>query len=150
MTFTNLKALTTGILIGDMKLPQEDVVMIALLEKAMLTIASKAQVLRLLTVSRDASLLRTADGDYMVRFPNLPVNGTDVLDMDHELCFAAADLIASYIAKELPKRAYHVKQAEDTIEMYNIKVDSVLRQIREAEIGNTETYTSGLPMEYTQ
>ena len=148
MTFSKLKSLTAGLLVGDMKLPQEDEVVLSLLEKAMLTIASKSQVLRLLTLSKDDAILRTGNGDYMVRFPDLPSTGSDVLDMDHELCFAAADLIASYIAKELPKRSYHVKQAEDIIEMYNIKVDSVMRQIHEAEIGTTDKYTAGLPLEY--
>ena len=148
MTFSKLKSLTAGLLVGDMKLPQEDEVVLALLEKAMLTIASKSQALRLLTLSKDDAILRTGNGDYMVRFPDLPSTGSDVLDMDHELCFAAADLIASYIAKELPKRSYHVKQAEDTIEMYNVKVDSVMRQINEAEIGTTDNYAAGIPLEY--
>ncbi len=148
MTFSKLKSLTAGLLVGDMKLPQEDEVVLSLLEKAMLTIASKAQALRLLTLSKDDSILRTGDGDFLVRFPDLPSTGSDVLDMDHELCFAAADLIASYVAKELPKRSYHVKQAEDIIEMYNVKVDSVMRQINEAEVGTTDKYTAGIPREY--
>lgn len=148
MTFIKFKSLTAGLLIGDMKLPQDDDVMLSLLEKAMLTIASKAQVLRLMTVSKDDSLLRTADGDYMIRFPSLPEKNSDTIDMDHELCFAASEYVASYIAKELPKRSYHVKQAEDVIDMYNIKVDSVMRQIQETRDDSTSKYTASLPLEY--
>jgi len=148
MTYKYLKNLVTGLLIGDMKPPVDnDDVMIPLLEKAMLKIAAKAQVLRLMTTSKDEGVYRTADGDYMIRFPKMPEKDNDTLDIDHELGFAAASFIASFICKPEMK-AYHEKEALDIIEHYNIKYDSIIRQIREKYNMTTNSYEAGLPREY--
>jgi len=94
-------------------------------------IASKIQVLRLLTTNQNENVLRTAEGDYLVRFPDLPTADDNELDIDHELCFASARLLASFIAKEPERVNYHERKADEIMDYYQKKVASVMNQIRE-------------------
>ena len=144
MNYRQLKSLTTGLLTGDMKLPQEDDVLLALLEKALFKVASRAQVLRLMTDEKSSGILRTADGNYYIRFPNLPEKDSDDIDVDHELAFAVASYIASFVCR-LDMKPYHIREAEETIDFYNNKYSSIIKQIYEQINGNTAVV--GIPSE---
>jgi len=142
MTFGYFKDLTTGLLRGDNALPKEDNLVIPLLEKAFLKITSRTDVLRVMTLNKDVGVLRTTGSDYIVRFPTLPSNNDDTLDIDHELAFAAASYVASYLSNNNKK--YHTQEAEEVIELYMTKVDKILKDIGY----DRETQTCNVPREY--
>ena len=144
MTYKGFKNLTSALLVGDIRLPADDESVKALLEMAFFLIASKTQVLRLLTLNKDQSILRTAEGDYLVRFPMLPEKDDDTLDIDHELCFAAARYVASFVTKDINRSRFHEDKGNDIIDLYTAKVDTIMQQIRE-EYDNGE-YECLLPI----
>jgi len=146
MTYDRLQSLTTGFLIGDNKLPSDPDVLLALLEAAFVEVSTLADSLHLMTVSTNVNALRmgpttlvestevTSTGtetsflefknEYLIRFPELPVVGTDEIDIDQELCVPVARLLASYISKE--KGGIHKSIALRMILDYNAKVYDIL------------------------
>jgi len=135
MTFGALKYTVTGLLINDNILPKNDDVVISLLDMAHHHIANKAEALHLLTLNKDENILRLSRGDYLTRIPRLPkttadtVPDTAVLDLDHELCFASARLIASYVCKDKQTSMFHVREANVIIDDYNSKVNELLAEL---------------------
>ena len=127
MTYSGLKSLVTGLLIGDNVIPKDDAVMKSLLSYAFDMIANKAEALRLMTINSTEEIIRLGPGEYLVRKPNLPELDTDELDIDHELCFVAARYIAAMLSKE--KIKIHQDYGDDGILRYNGKVYQILEKV---------------------
>lgn len=119
MTYGTLKDITKGLLIGDNTLPNDDEVLIGLFSYALMTVATEADSLHLMTLNTSADILRLAQGDYLIRKPAIPAFNTDMVDIDDELVFAVARYVASYLSKE--KGGIHVNAAKRIILDYNAK-----------------------------
>ena len=124
MTYKELKILTKGLLSSDFPLPESDSSVKALLGMAYSYIADKAQVLNLQTEDKSAMIQRLGRGKFLVRMPELPETDDDELDVGHELGYAAASLVASYVSEK--KVAIHQARADDWIRSYNAKVDEFI------------------------
>ena len=124
MTYKELKILTRGLLSSDFPLPENNDSVKALLGMAYSYIADKAQVLNLQTEDKSAMIQRLGRGKFLVRMPELPELDEDELDIGHELGYAAASLVASYISEK--KVAIHQARADDWIRSYNAKVDEFI------------------------
>ena len=131
MTYKELKAVIKGLLSSDFPLPEDDLAVKALLGMAYSYIADKCQVLNLQTEDKSAMIQRLGRGKHMVRVPELPEKDASELDIGHELGYAAASLIASYISEK--KVAIHQGRADDIIRSYNAKVDEFLESLEELQ-----------------
>jgi len=131
MTYKELKVLTKGLLSSDFPLPEDEDSVKALLGMAYTYIADKCQVLNLQTEDKSAMIQRLGRGKHMVRVPELPETDLSDLDIGHELGYAAASLIASYISEK--KVAMHQSRADDIIRSYNAKVDEFLESLEELQ-----------------
>ena len=129
MTYKELKVLTKGLLSSDFPLPEDEDAVKALLGMAYSYIADKCQVLNLQTMDKGAVIQRLGRGKHMVRVPELPEMDSSDLDIGHELGYAAASLMASYVSEK--KVAIHQSRADDIIRSYNAKVDEVLESLEE-------------------
>ena len=116
-------------MIGDTKVPSDSVLK-PLLEEAMLYIANNAHVLGLVTRSKDFTLLRKLNDGYYMRRPTMPSSDGETLDMDHELCFAVANIVAAHLSKR--KTEFFMLEAEEIVNQYNFKVYNASDQL-EAE-----------------
>ena len=134
MKYKELKVLVSALLVGDNKITSNEAELKSLLMLAFNDIASRAQSLRLMTKSMNKEVLRGSVGDYLTRYPELPENDESELDMDKDLCFAAARFIASYVSKNKP--AVHVEEGEKMIRLFNGKVNSMFESIQVDEEGN--------------
>ena len=128
-----LKYLVKGLLVGDNVLPKDSNEVIALVEYAFGTISDKAEALHLLTLNQSEDISRLAIGDYLSRTPKLPEVDEDELDIDNELGFAVARLVASMISKNKPR--VHESKAMEIIADYNSKVYQILGSVKEQEGG---------------
>jgi len=128
MTYDTLKAITAGLLTGDNVLPKDDLVLQGLVQYALTTVATQADSLHLMTLSTTANVLRLAQGDYLIRMPATPTEGTDLIDIDEELTFAVARYLASYVSKE--KGGIHVQAADRIIKDYNGKTYEITDQMQ--------------------
>ena len=134
MKYKELKVLVSALLVGDNKITSNEAELKSLLMLAFNDIASRAQSLRLMTKSMNKEVLRGSVGVYLTRYPELPENDESELDMDKDLCFAAARFIASYVSKNKP--AVHVEEGEKMIRLFNGKVNSMIESIQVDEEGN--------------
>ena len=123
MTYDELKNITSGLLFGDVALPQDEDVLKGLVKYALTTVATQADSMRLMTLDDTQPILRLARGSYYVRVPNTPEDGVDLVDIDDELIFAVARYIASYVSKG--KGGIHVNAADRIIKDYNAKVSEL-------------------------
>ena len=78
-------------------------------------------------VTIDNQIVRQGPGNLYIRMPRLPENDSDVLDVDDELCFAAARYICSFVSRE--KNAIHLSEAQRIIRMYNNKVQTFFENL---------------------
>ncbi len=134
MTYKRLQSLTSGLLTGDVELPIDEDVMSSLLEMAFSEIANMAESMHLMTLNRMNKVTRISLGGYVIRTPELPVHIDDELDIDNELCFPTARLIASYISKD--KSLIHHADAKRLIISYNAKIYEILQTVELREGGN--------------
>ena len=134
MKYKELKVLVTALLVGDNRITSNEAELKSLLMLAFNVIASRAQSLRLMTKSMNKEVLRGSVGDYLTRYPELPVDDESELDMDKDLCFAAARFMASYVSKNKP--AVHIEEGEKMIRLFNGKVNSMIESIQVDEEGN--------------
>ena len=131
MTYKELKVLTKGLLSSDFPLPEDDAAVKALLGMAYNYIVDKCQVLNLQTEDKSALIQRLGRGKHVVRIPELPEKDTSELDIGHELGYAAASLVASYISEK--KTMVHQSRADDIIRSYNAKVDEFIESLEEPQ-----------------
>jgi len=115
-------------LLGDNAVPKDEDILIAILETAFLELANDCSALKLLTTNSDVDIIRTDSNGVYVRMPELPKKPTDILDIDKELVPALARIMASYISKDLNKKAYHRAEAEKIIKQYESKVRAYMQQ----------------------
>ena len=115
-----LKNVTKGLLVGDNVLPKDPNVVLAQLAMAYNYIANKCPVMSLMTLDNTEDILRLGSGSYKVRVPDLPESDDDELDIDDDLGYAAANLMASYISKR--NKQWLLGEAERLINIYNAKV----------------------------
>ena len=80
-------------------------------------------------MDKGAVIQRLGRGKHMVRVPELPEMDSSDLDIGHELGYAAASLMASYVSEK--KVAIHQSRADDIIRSYNAKVDEFLESLEE-------------------
>jgi len=128
MTFERFKSLAKALLAGDVKLSKDDDEVIALLEYAFSTINDKADALHLLTMNQTEDIHSMGPGNYLKRKPTLPATDEDELDIDNELCFAAARYVASFMSKNKPQ--IHEREALKIIADYNSKVYQVMESVK--------------------
>lgn len=122
MTFLESKSLLSSLLLGDVKLPANEV-LLPLFQQAFNHIANECIPLKLITKINDFSTLRMVSIDDEIRYirkPRLPKVDGDTLDIDNELCFALINLVASYISKN--KAGDFYMQSLEMISQYNWKL----------------------------
>ncbi len=137
MTFKRLKATTNGLLTGDNILTEDSDALLGLLEMAYNDIMAHADALHLMTLNRAGDIFRLAQGKYVIRVPELPATDEDELDIDNELCFAAARFLASYMSDK--KSAIHLDEAKRLVRNYNSKVFEILETIKDQGDGTYDT-----------
>ena len=133
MTYAGLKTLTKALLTSDFPLPDTEAATKALLGMAYNYLVDKCQVLNLQTQDKSETIQRLGRGDFLVRKPDLPKNDKDELDIDEDLCYAVASLLASYLSEK--RVAIHQARADEIIRSYNAKVDEFIESAKELEGG---------------
>ena len=134
MTYRALKYVATGLLTGDNRLPKEEDVLKALLGMALNYIANKCTVLNLMTLDKSAHIHRLGAGKHMQRKPEMPETDDAELDIDDDLCYVAASLVACYVSDT--KAGMHQTRADIGIRDYNAKVGEILESTRINEDGS--------------
>lgn len=134
MTYRALKYVATGLLTGDNKLPKEEDVLKALLGMALNYISNKCTVLNLMTLDKSGSIYRIGTGKHMQRRPDMPESDDSELDIDEDLGYVAASLMASYVSEA--KVSLHQTRADTAIRDYNAKVIEILESIRVEKDGS--------------
>lgn len=129
MTYADLKTLTKALLTSDFPLPDTEAATKALLSMTYNYLVDKCQVLNLQTQDKSEAIQRLGRGDFLVRKPDLPKNDKDELDVDEELCYAVASLLASYLSDK--RIAIHQARADEIIRSYNAKVDEFIESAKE-------------------
>jgi len=147
VTYKRLQFLTSGLLTGDVELPMDKDVLLSLVEMSFNEIATLSESMHLMTLNRANKVTRISMGDYVVRTPELPVNEDDELDIDNELCFPMARLIASYVSKD--KAAHHYSEAKRLVLDYNAKVYEILQTVELREEGDTYDVAGTPIIKYT-
>jgi len=137
-----LKVLVNTLLAGDHQIPSKTPdAGIVLLEYALSECADLADALLLTReLEQDEPLLgqcqttmnkRHGFDNEIVRHAILPTRDDDEIEIDRDLIFPVARLMASYISKE--KMAYHRSKAEELLGRYNAKTYS-LREISDGAL----------------
>ena len=134
MTYRALKYVAAGLLTGDNRLPKEEDILKALLGMALNYISNKCTVLNLMTLDKSDSIHRIGTGKHMQRRPDMPDGDDSELDIDDDLGYVAASLIASYVSEA--KVALHQTRADTAIRDYNAKVTEILESIRVEKDGS--------------
>lgn len=130
MTLKRFKHLVNALLIGDTVLTDNGEELLALLGYAFERISNNADALKLFTTDIvDERIIRNGPGNTFIRLPRLPEYEEDELDIDEELCYAAARYVCSFISKE--KVMLHIQEAEKVINSYNQKVQAFLENVEE-------------------
>jgi len=128
MTYGQLKSLVRALLIGDNMLTQNDDEIKMLLDYAYERIANEADALKLFTLNENEQpIIRMGPGNIWVRKPALPETDDDELDVDHELAFAVARYICSFVTRE--RQQLHLMEAKNIINSYNHKVEQFYESI---------------------
>jgi hypothetical protein len=123
MTYRDFKHLVEALLIGDVTLTENDEEILVLLRYAYERIANEADALKLFTTENpNEQIVRNGPGKLFVRMPKVPEFEDDELDIDEELCFAAARFICSFVSTA--KVDLHLREASKIINSYNQKVQT--------------------------
>ena len=134
MTYRAMKYVAAGLLTGDTKLPKEEDILKALLGMAYNYISNKCTVLNLMTLDKSAHIHRLGAGKHMLRRPELPKTDDSEIDIDDDLGYVAASLIASYVSAE--KVSIHQTRADNAIRDYNAKVTEIIESLYVNEDGS--------------
>jgi len=124
MTYGQLKALCSSLLIGDTKLPTDNLKLLPLVDYGLQKIAMKADSLRLMTKNGSASIVRVASNKQFIRKPNLPSLDDDIIDIDDELCYALANFVCGFLSKNKPDKFN--AEAQTVMNDFNSKVYDVI------------------------
>ena len=142
MTYKELLSLTEVYLGGDYVLPDDDDAKLVSLKSAYYFAADQCTALKLLTESKDTSIMRMGPGNTYVRMPNMPRDLTDKLDIDSELVPAVARTMAHYIAKDIKMKQYHKNEALELYRRYEAKVTEYLEEMNSR--GEYEGYNNAI------
>lgn len=134
MTYRGLKYCVQGLLTSDNVLPEENDVVLALLGMAYNHVANKCTVLNLMTLDKSAEIVRLTSGKMLLRRPELPTTDDDILDVDEDICYIVASLVASYVSKD--KVGIHQNRADVAIRDYNAKVTEIIESLQLQEDGS--------------
>jgi hypothetical protein len=126
MTYRMFQSIVKGLMLGDNNPPVDQDIYTGLLYYAYHMVGNKAESFHLLTLNRKGDLLRMATGDYFLRRPTLPTTLDDELDLDEELCFAAARFFCSMLSDDKT----HLLEGEEIIRNYNEKVYQIFEEIK--------------------
>lgn len=139
MTYGNLKYLVKSLLIGDSTLTKDNSEVLVLLDYAFDRVSNEADVMKLFTANNvENRIVRQGPGKMWVRRPNLPETDDEELDIDHELCFAVAEYMCSFVSRD--KRKDHAVAALDLVRTYNQKVQTFFENL--AQDGDLEDHDS--------
>jgi len=131
MKYNELKTLTSALLRGDNTIPPDNE-FIMLLEYGFERIANKADALKLIKANSESDrILRNGPGNTYIKMPKTPEKQDEELDLDHELCFALARYIASFLS--LNKSQQHEYEAEKIINDYNQKIQAFFEDLEARE-----------------
>jgi hypothetical protein len=123
MIYRDFKHLVEALLIGDTTLTKNDDEILVLLRYAYERIANEADAMKLFTTeSPNERIVRNGPGGLYVRMPSVPEYEEDELDIDEELCFAAARFVCSFVSMQ--KVELHIMEASKIINSYNQKVQT--------------------------
>jgi hypothetical protein len=124
MTYSKLKIATSNLLEsrGDVKLTDNDDIIKTLLEDILLKIANRYTVLKLVTKSENFKVLRALGDGLYIRYPKIPTNDTDEIDVDKELAMAVANYLAAEVAKDNHNRNIFNKKAMSIVKGYAFKL----------------------------
>jgi len=123
MIYKDFKHLVEALLIGDTSLTKNDDEIIVLLRYAFERIANEADAMKLFTTENpNERIVRNGPGGLYVRMPKVPEYEEEELDIDEELCFAAARFVCSFVS--LQKVDLHLREASKVINSYNQKVQT--------------------------
>ena len=123
MTFKDFKSLTSVLLTGDVVLTNNDDELLMLLRYSFERVANEADALKLFTSHNpNERIVRNGPGGLFVRMPKTPEYEEDEIDLDEELCFAAARYICSFVSTT--KAQLHIQEAGKIINSYNQKVQT--------------------------
>ncbi len=101
MTFKGFKNSLSSKLIGDVKLPSDELLK-PLIKDAIEEVAEFCEPLHLITDDLDFEVLKiltNLDDGMFIRSPRVPQNEDDNIDIDEKLSVAVVFLVASYIAR---------------------------------------------------
>ena len=143
MTYGSLKNLVRALLIGDNTLTKNEAEILVLVEYAFDKTANETDALKLFTEDVAANrILRSGPGRQYIRKPALPIDDTDEMDIDNELCFVVARYMCSFVSRE--KGGIHVNEAMNLIRAYNNKVATYFENLEQygdlAEFEETDQF----------
>lgn len=123
MTYDELKKHISTLLKSrrDVAIPTDDDDVIPLVAEAMLNIANRYKVLKLVTKSENFKILRSLGNGYYIRNPKTPSVG-DKLDVDSELCMAVANFTAASLSANEHNRNIWNKKARRMVKDYAFKI----------------------------
>jgi len=123
MIYKDFKHLVEALLIGDTTLTKNDDEIMVLLRYAFERIANEADAMKLFTTENpNERIVRNGPGGLYVRMPKVPEYEEDELDIDEELCFAAARFVCSFVSMQ--KVELHLREGSKIINSYNQKVQA--------------------------
>lgn len=124
MTYDELKKHISTLLKSrrDVAIPATDDEIIPLVEEAMLNIANRYKVLKLVTRSENFKILRALGDGYYIRVPKSPNVLTDKMDIDSELCMAVANFTAASLSANEHNRNIWNKKAHRMVKDYAFKI----------------------------
>ena len=148
MTYKDFRHLCEALLIGDVTLTKNDDELLVLLRYAFERIANEADALKLFsTENPNERIVRNGPGKMYIRMPRIPEDEDEELDIDEELCFAAARFVCSFVSTV--KVDLHLREASKIIRSYNQKVQAFFETMEQnCELGEyelTACYESELP-----
>ena len=120
---TNVAALLS--VRNDVAMKTDNAIIIPLVNMAMLNIANRYKVLKLMTKSENFKVLRALSGEnkgWYIRMPKEPKTDDDKLDMDSELCMALVNYVAADLAANIVNRNIFKKSARKIVKDYSFKI----------------------------
>lgn len=132
MTYLELQEATTVLLIADTVLPADPGLLQALVRMNLHRLAMDAEAINLMTRRRTPAVLRkAAPKGWYIRIPDTPIDPTDLLDLDEQLCYVLANYIASSLSRN--NAAKLLSDAKMGVIDYNSKVYDIISDIEKSE-----------------
>jgi len=123
MTFLELKTQVSALLEAkrEVSLPS-NAVLLVLANDAVLQIANRYKVIRLMTQNINSQILRDLGDGYYMRIPQKLTLNDDVIDLDDELTSAVSFRVSAGLASELKNVASFTKSEQRILKDYSFKL----------------------------